>query len=394
MTPIEDLLREALAATPEPAPSTDPLGTLDRRLRRARRRLAAGAGVVAAVVAAAIVVPLTVGGGGGAPRSVQVVTPQPSATPTPPPSGTTALWTGDAVWATTSPSGTRWLLYTDADTQSWVTAVTGRRETPVRVDSAADYVVASDRVVWVIRSGDGGQNTSELTAFDTTGKKAYASMALPTTALSFSAAVGDSLYVDASDASGSAVRRYDFRAGDIKLVATHPVAQAAEIVATRGGQLWVHSGKHLVELAPTADGFDVKSPVSWGDGAMFAPTLPRSGPDGVWAYDGSRLIGLMPSALSGCVSCAEGDRVAVAGRPNAVVETPDGLYVAIPGVGLDYYSPNALGSGETPVTASIKGVQVITMTADPVAGVDYVDDQGNLIRWDPTCQDAQATTCR
>src|SRR5207237_10460451 len=67
--------------------------------------------------------------------------------------------------------------------------------------------------------------------------------------------------------------------------------------------------------------------------------------------------------------------------------------VAVPGSGLYYYSPDALGAGETPVTASIKGVQVITMMADPTGGVDYVDDQGQLIRWGPTCQDAHATTC-
>ena len=55
----------------------------------------------------------------------------------------------------------------------------------------------------------------------------------------------------------------------------------------------------------------------------------------------------------------------------------------VPGSGLYFYSPDSLGSGETPVTASIKGVQVIAMSSDPVGGVDYVDDQGNLIHWQP-----------
>ena len=76
MTPIEELLREALSATPTPESTTDPIGTLDRRIRRARRRLAASAGVVAVAVAVAIVVPLTVtGGGAGKPGSISVVTP-------------------------------------------------------------------------------------------------------------------------------------------------------------------------------------------------------------------------------------------------------------------------------------------------------------------------------
>jgi len=160
------------------------------------------------------------------------------------------------------------------------------------------------------------------------------------------------------------------------------VPHAGEMVVA-DGRIWVHSGDKLVELFLSERGIDHGVTVPWGSGQMFAPTLPRSGPGGVWAYDGSRLIGLMPKALSGCVSCAEGDRVAVPGKPNAVVETHDGLYVSVPGSGLYFYSPDALGSGETPVTASIPGVRVITMTADPTGGVDYVDDQGNLIHWTP-----------
>ena len=387
MTPIEDLVREALASMPEPVPSTHPLGSLEGRVRRARRRLAAGAGVVAAVIAAAIVIPLTVGGG-GARSSVQVVTPQPSVTPSPPPPGTTALWTRDAIWASTSPSGQRWLLYSQYG-QDYLTRVSGKKEKPIVVgESPADYIVATDKVVWVIgtSSGNGAGARSYLTAVLTsTG----AAIPMQEPQLSYAAAVGGSLYAVETDPKNGDVfvDRFDADNSGAGMTWSKPVGNAQEIVATLQQRLWIHEKTHLTELIPRPGGFEFGPQVPWGSGPLLAPALTRSGgPGAVWAYDGSRLIALMPSALSGCVSCAEGARVTVPGKPSSVVEEKDGLYVAVPGAGLYYYSPDSLGSGETPVSASIKGVQVTSVSADPAGGVDYVDDQGNLIHWQPAAR--------
>ena len=394
MTPLEDLLREALASTPEPSPSTDPIGTLDRRVRRARRRLAASAGVVAAAIAVAIVVPLTVtGGGAGKPGSISVVTP-PTEQPSPPPPGTTVLAAPDALWVAAAPAGGRWLLrqHTGGDYYVAQLGPGGLPGEGFTAPAPADYILPGDNVVWVVGDGGPGQAVSRISAVDVRKGHVAIRTFYPGQHLGFGAVIGDYLFVDVSNDAGDQVEVFQLDGDRIKDFASRSVPRAAEMVVA-GGAIWVHSGDKLVELFLSERGIDPGVTVPWGTGPMFAPTLPRTGQDGVWAYDGSRLIGLMPKALSGCLSCAEGDRVTVPGKPNAVVEAQDGLYVAVPGSGLYYYSPDALGAGETPVTASIKGVQVITMTADPTGGVDYVDDQGQLIRWDPTCQDAHATTC-
>ena len=386
MTHIEDLVREALATTPSPSSTTDPLAALDRRVRRARRRLAAGAGVVAAVVAAAVVVPLVVVGGNDKPNGVGIVnppssTPTPTPSPVPLPSGTTALWTNGAVWATTTGNGQRWLLYQE-NGHNYVQPVDGNIDQLTSVQSPADYLVSSGDVLWVIGSGDGTSGGgSRVTAIDTRTRNS-ATLTWAQAQLSHAVADADALYVVQTDAGGDSVDRIDFNNQGMGITAQRSLPGAQEIVATAKHHVWVHAGSRLVEVTPTPGGFDFGARVDWGDGPMLAPTLPRTSPDDIWT-DGGRLIALNPSALAGCVSCAEGYRVFVSGRPSAAIETQDGLFVAIPGSGLDFYSPQDFASGNTPVTASIDGIQVISLSADPTGGVDYVDDQGDLIHWQP-----------
>lgn len=368
MTQIEDLVRQALAETPAPTTSTDPLATLDRRVRRARRRLAAGAGVVTAVVAAAVAVPLAVLGGDGSPNSLEVArTPSPA----PLPSGTTALWTDHAVSSATDSSGRRWVLYKDGD-HNYVQPVGPGTNKLTSVQSPADYLLENGDTLWVV-------GTSRVTAIDTHSGTS-ATMELPQ--VSDAAVIQDSLYVLDSAVPQGAVARIDFTDTGMDETDFKPLPDAQGIVATSQGHMWVHAGDQLVELTPIPGGFTVGKGVQWGSGAILAPTVPRSAPDGVWAYDGSRLITLMPANLAGCLSCAEGYRIAVPGQPTNVVETPEGLFVAVPGTGLLFYAKDALSTGTT-VTASLSGVQVASLTADPGHGVDYVDDQGRLIQWDP-----------
>jgi hypothetical protein len=386
VTQIEDLVRQALAETPTASATTDPVAALDRRVRRARRRLAAGAGAVAAAIVAAVVVPLAVLGGNSSPNDVQVVTP-PTPSPSPLPSGATALWTDNATWATTDSSGRRWLLYSDGG-QSYVTQLSGGTDKPIAVQSPADYIVAGNNIVWVIGSdnttSEGGR--SRLTAIDTRdGTVATLPEGSP---FGNAAVAGDTLFVIDNDAE-QFIDEVDYVSGAVQISSSdRTTSHVREIVATSRQHVWLHSGSQLVEVLSKQGEMHPGQRVDWGEGPLLAPTLPRSGADGIWAYDG-RLIALTPSALASCLSCAEGARVTVPGTPSAVVETRDGLFVSVPGSGLSFYSPDSLGSGNTPVTASLPGVQVVSLIADPASGVDYVDGQGNLIHWDPAAAGAR-----
>jgi hypothetical protein len=378
VTQIEDLVRQALAETPTASPTTDPLAALDRRVRRARRWIAAGACGVTAAVVAAVVVPLAVLGDNSSPQNVKVITPP---TPKSLPAGTTSLWPSGAVSSATDSSGQRWVLYKEGEHNYLQPIGNTGVDKLTSVQGPADYLVAGEGVLWVVgtASGEPGDTRSRITAINTdTGNSAT----IEQTQLSGAAASGHSLYVIESDASGAYVARIDFDSTGMGDTGEVVMPGAQEIVATAQGHLWVHADGRLVELTPTQRGFITGESVDWGSGAVLAPTLPRSAGDGVWADDG-RLIALTPSALAGCVSCAEGDRVFVSGHPSAVVETHDGLFVAIPGSGIDFYAADVLASGNTPVTASLRGVETVSMVAGPDTGVDVTDSQGRLFHWDP-----------
>lgn len=388
MTPIEELVREALAQTstaqpPKAAATTDPLAALDRRVRRARRRIAAGAGALAAVLVAAVVVPLAVLGGNGAPNRVGVVQPRPTPT-APPPAGTTTLWDTGAIWASTAPDGQRWLLFSTG-TDYYVGEVRSDGSSHgFKIEGPADYVVAGDHVVWVIGGGDGGSTMSRLTALDPrTGD--VQTRAFEQSLLSFAVTSKDDLYVDRTDSTGGHVDLFSLSGGQIQADWSRTVANPQEIGLTAKGHVWVQSGRKLIEL-PSGPGSVPGTTVDWS-GDVFGPASPD---DSLWAYDGDRLIGLTPKNLLAGVSVAEGYRLSVTGKPIAVVPAAGGgLFVATDRDRIDYYSPQDVQGSGTSHTADLLGVRVITMTADPAGGVDYVDDQGRLIHWDPSAVPAR-----
>src|SRR3954467_13125572 len=82
MTRIEEMLRATLAETPTATSTTDPIGALDGRIRRARRRVGLGAGLGVVALAVAVAVPPAATGGSG-PDSKAIIgdspTPSPSA---------------------------------------------------------------------------------------------------------------------------------------------------------------------------------------------------------------------------------------------------------------------------------------------------------------------------
>jgi len=381
VTPIEELVRQALAETPAVTTTTDPMAALDRRVRRARRWLVAGAGVAAAAVVAAVVVPFAVLDGHGEPNGVGIVNPQPSPTQTPPP-GTSVLWNLGAVSVSTDSDGQPWLLFNNGSEQhEYVGRLdeVGRVADPTEVPAPADEILAGDDVIWVIGTETvDGTPSSRVTAIDAATHDVTTDV-YDSVSLGSAVTVGDSLYVTARDAEGGGVDRLDLSADAVEIAAAKSMPNAVELVATGDHHVWVHAGEHLVELIPSPRGFDVGETVTWGSGPLVGPGRSVA----VWAYDG-RLIELSPAMLAAGTSVAEGARVPVPGRPHAALQTRDGvLYVAVDSAGLYAYSSSSvLGDGNTE-TRSLEGVQVVTMTADLSGGVDYVDDQGRLIHWDP-----------
>jgi hypothetical protein len=380
VTEIEELVRRALAETPTATSTTDPLATLDRRVRRARRWLAAGAVGVAAAVVAAVVVPIAVLGGNGAPNSVGVARPTPTPSVSNPP-GVTTYVTSGARWVGTAPADDPWGLVNSGEGNYYVTQVGGGVNGQAEVVSGpANYVVPGIGVAWVVGS-DATSSTSRVSAVTAAG---VVTRVFDSATLGSGVVVDHSLYVR----TGAAVERMDVSNDAIEVSATIPVASIGEVAASQKGHVWVQSGTNkLVELLPTATGMKTGVTVEW-TGDIYGPTGRDSSGDDLWAYDGDRLIGLTPSNLQAGVSVAEGWRITVAGRPTAVAtDTNGGLFVAV-NKGIYYYPPKDVqGSGmitEQPLAVS----GVTSMAADPNGGIDYVDDHGQLSRWDPTASAA------
>lgn len=384
MTQIEDLVRQALAQTPAAPASTDPLAALDRRVRRARRRLAVAAGAVTAAVAAAVVVPLAVLGDNGKPSNVGVVNP-----PTPKasaPTGTTTLWDNGAIWVSTA-DRQQWLLYTNGPDYYVGRVADGSVREPVKVQLPADYVVTGENVVWVVGGGDGGPTGSRLTAIDTrTGD--VVTRAFDHVELSYATTAGDSLYIVQTDSVGQAVDRVDLVGGAVSVVASKVFDQLEEIVTTSDDHVWVHTAGHFVELVPDVSGFHEGASARWG-GQLNGPAG-RS----VWTYADNRLDCLDAVHEDAAPSLSQGCRLYMGGDVGQAVGSVDtGLFVSIvsgldaaPDVGIGWFDSHdvqAKNSQPWGPTAYLSGVQVITMARDPAGGVDYVDDQGQLVHWDP-----------
>lgn len=401
MTEIEDLVRQALAETPSATTTTDPLAALDRRVRKARRWLAAGAGAAAAAVVAAVVVPIAVLNSGNDAANKVVVghnpTPSPSSSPVAVgPPGTEVLWTNGAVSVSDASDGTPWLL-SSTDHGDYVNQLgDSRLRAGYKVQSPADHLIAGDNVIWVIGNGDGAGTMSRITAVDPSTADVSTSTFSSRT-FGAAAVVGDTLYVTTTDG----VDRMDAVNGIQQRLAT--VASPGEIAASQNGHLWVRSGSSkLVELVPTQTGMNVGATVDWS-GDVYGPMGADSNDDDLWAYDG-RIIGLTPKNLLGCVSCAEGWRLSVGGRPASVVTAKDGsVFAAVPvassagkKAGLDagvyYYSPQSVHSGGGSSDAQLFGVDAVEVVADPNGGVDYLDQNGALYRWNPTTATASPAT--
>jgi len=393
VTPIEELVRQALAETPTATTTTDPMAALDRRVRRARRWLAAGAGAAAAAIVAAVVVPLAVLGGNGTAKSVGVADPTPSTSPSASaPPGVTVLRSSGAISVSATRGEQAWVLYRDSQNldDNYVAQVSpdGGVSHDIQVAGPADFVVSGEQTVWVVGSNDDGSEAL-ISAVDPFFSPPVGEMVLHGQVLTHAVAVGDSLYVVAEKDSGSVVERFrTTRHQAFELASTTPVPDAGQIVATDDGHLWVRSGSKFVELVPTKTGVEVGATARW-DGELNG-----AAGAGVWTYDDYRLDCLDAAHADMSPSLAQGCRLTMGGDVGAALGSPEtGLYAAIVGdltnadaVGIAWFTPQDIqgrNSNSWGPTDYLRGPLVRSMALDPRGGVDYVDDQGVLNHWDP-----------
>ena len=381
MTPIEELVRQALAETPTATITTDPLAALDRRVRKARRWLAAGAGAVAAALVAAVVVPLAVLSGGNDAANKVIVGNTPTPAPSNPPGVTTWWPSGAESVASAYPrnGAPLWVLIKDTDTTVIGPVNPNQMSESYPVSEPADYVVPGQRVEWAIGT-DRGSNTVRVSALDN-GSTDVSTLTFSGSVVSTPAVVGDSLYLLTSEASSTFVRHFVLSNDGIDQSQPLVLDGTTEIAATSNGHVWVQGRQKLYEVITTGNAVREASAVDWS-GDIYGPTGVDAMGDSLWAYDGDRLIDLLPKNLLGCVSCAEGYRISVAARPTAVATGEDGSLFVATTTGIYFYSAQDVhGDGTYGAPLPVSGVT--SMAADPAGGVDYVTPQGELDHWDP-----------
>ena len=391
MTAIEDLVRQALAETPTTTTTTDPLAALDRRVRKARRWIAAGASAVAAAVVAAVVVPLAVLSGGNDAANKVIVGNTPTPTSSNPP-GVTTWWPSGAVEVADSPvqGAPSMVLIRQAD-KTFISPIDPNMQVErTTVPEPADYVAPGNTVEWVAGTNH-TDNSVLVSAVNNAGGK-VSSMTVSGSVVSAPAVVDDSLYLLTSDGSSTFVRHFILSNDGIDQSQPLVLDGATEIATTVNGHVWAQGRQKLYEVITTGNAVREASAVDWS-GDIYGPDAPDSSGDTMWAYDGDRLIDLLPKNLLGCVSCAEGYRISVAGRPDAVATSGDdgAVYVAVSqpgqqtglGTGIGYYSHDDVHGDAGGPTKTLFGIRATSMVADGAGGVDYVDDQGQLQHWDP-----------
>ena len=394
MNNIEDLLREALTTTPAPTPTVDPLGGLDRRIRRARRWMATGAGIGVAAVTAAVVVPLaTVGGTQAGNLQYGHQSPSPSATASGIPglqvidvwqqSGAAAVASGDGgLWAltiggTSTPEG---------DAVQQFNPVDGRRiGSPIAVPSPADFISVGLNRVWVYGGGDGAYgDLSVISAIDPAnghvetlrihGKGGPQAMVFASQQAFVSLAVANEV-VSVGGVTGP-------------LAEGQPVAvpgQPTSMVVMNDGSVWVDESlnRKWAHLDVAEGHSKLLGTVDWN-----APIFGLSPHNSVWTRD-TRLIEINPASLSQCVSCAYGARIPTPGRPTAVAATDSGgLFVVTDASagqrgGIAYYTAQDVQRESNSPSAFLAVDGVYWLAADPAGGVVYVDGTSRLAHWVP-----------
>jgi hypothetical protein len=318
-----------------------------------------------------------------------------SPTPTTSPSTSAAtpvvLMAHGAVWVSHGAAGT-FVLDQHGSARPEIRGVTaqpGAYAGQVRVPAPADYVSTGRTVVWV--SGGAESGPGRITAVDPqTG--AVTSTTLPGEVPTFGTTDDDAFYDVLSTTAGEVVRRFELVAGQIHVSTPLSIPGASQIVATSSHDVWVRDDtrRQLVRLAPNAGGLlVVVQRVSW-HGSLLGPVGAS-----VWSFLYPVLYCLDARHVDASPSLSEGCRLTIQGDPGSLVDDGEfGTFVAITGlshgdgrIGIAYWSKHDMAADSSNAwkpTAFLAGTQVIDMSADPVAGLDYVTPSGGLMFWDPT----------
>jgi len=244
MTDIEELVRESLRTAPAVTPSSsDPLGLVSRRVRRARALWGGGAVAVVAVVVAAVVVPLSLRDSAGE----RLVPTRPSPTASPVARHGVTTWDKTAV-AVAAGDGYLWEVRRDPAANdgsgSLVKVDPATHESLQQWDVRApfDFMTYGLGHAWVWGGGDGGYPDGLLQTFDVS-----TTSGCPCTSTGYHGA----------------------GFGDVAFLGGHAWATAGSQVwemAPGGGRLWSHSfgpgsapgrvvavgGRLFVQLSPTS----------------------------------------------------------------------------------------------------------------------------------------------
>lgn len=379
MTPIEDLLRQALQDAPAPPPSADPLRVIEARVRRARTAAVAVI-ATAVVVAAAVVVPLlTLGRGDHVVEPIVTPRPKPSAAPQ-------VLPVRDVIGVTTTVDGSIWSLQRSRslDRATVVHQVaSGAVVRRIRVPGPVRALASGAGAVWAYGGGDGGSPDGVLDRIASngavatvrfTGSGPYDVAFVDGTPFVTLASAHRVVSIGEGHAGGLAV------SGSLQLP-----GQVTDIVATDEGQVWVREdlAHRVVHVTRDAHGrLRAGRSFTWRGGLIGA------GPHGgIWTADSSnRLIGLSPRlAAQGEMSLAEGYRI---GLPAAIVDLAGtgtgGAFVAT-ARGVDYFADVETAAQSDPVrpTAVLARRGVVALAAAPTGGVVAVTGSGRELQWDP-----------
>lgn len=385
MTPIEDLLRQALREAPGPVSTRDPLPAVQARVRRARTAAVAVI-ATAVVVAAAVVVPLlTLGRGDHVVEPIVTPRPKPSAAPQ------TAVWRKHETYAVASDGTSIWTATRSVDSvrERWFVvrqdALTGRELQRIEVPGPVEVVAVGLGRIWAGGGGDGAYPDGVVDVVDPgTGHVAthHYSGAGPS-AFAFEggaawAAMDELHRVDRLDVGASSAA--------VSVGASVPVALAPNrLVSTADGSLWANEfgRRQIAEIVVDAGRPRVGASLRWP-----GPILGPLGRHTFWtsaAPRGGDVRSLEPRELACCPSLAQGYRLAVPGRPFAsVLDGRGGLYVAVMSrrPGIAYFADYAHQEGNAP-TAFLPVKNAFHLAADPAGGVVYTANGAERL-WVPT----------
>ncbi len=380
MTDIEELVRESLRSAPPVVPSSsDPLGVVAGRVRRARAWWGGGFAAVIAVVVAAVVVPLSLRDS-AAGRVVPATTVR---------HGVTA-WGHDAV-AVTAGGGYLWELRRDGGSSDGSGSLvkldprTHRQLSRLDVRAPLDFMTFGLGRVWVWGGGDGGYPDGLLQSFDASssdgcqcnslGNKGYGYAGVAFLDGHVWVTTGSAIWEVSADAA-RVVWSHDFGRGSSpsgvfavggRLIVQMSPTSTQQLIPEPGGV-----GARLGDTGGVSDGTQRVVGVEGSDTLLIA-----NGPDlEQWRGYGTEFVSNAPfdSWVGYAVAMSNGDVIA------STVGTENGS--SHPAVWL---ARAAAGGSLCPacVRKIADQASVVSLVANPAGGADYVLDDGTAEHWQP-----------